>query len=160
MKRGRKKAERVGPFQSELSPEREFFRKCVRHILDNTDPSPAFTRELLERYVSVAKPKPLSGPEIAALVDRNAMFFPSVAKAVEHVSTIFVNGGPSAKAIAHHHKRYGMRAAEIKKAREQLELETETIIVTDEVMEQSLRERNEYLRKLEAYNKAKKDLFG
>ena len=156
-KRGRKKAEIIPALKSELSPEREFLRRCYLHLLNGDDPDPNFVRELLQRYVDLVKPKPLSGPEIAAMVDYYAMQFPSAASAIDHMAGFL---RVSKAAISQHHKKYGMRAAELKIRRQQYLMDIVEIVVTDEVIEESYREVEEYNLKLEAYKKAKKDLFG
>ena len=98
-----------------LPPEYEFNRTCQIYLVgiergDSPPDYPEFISELLARYCALVPRKSLSGAEIAAMIDRRAIYSETISEAIEWVTGLV---GFSVEANRQHHKRYGRSATQI-----------------------------------------------
>jgi hypothetical protein len=114
MRRGRPRLAKAPPLDGPVPEEFQFLFQCkmaLQSMKDGDDPpeDPEFIKDLLERYIDLAD-RPMTSPEIAAMVDWKAARLPSIAQAIEWVSPLV---GKSIEAVTKDYQRHGKEREEI-----------------------------------------------
>jgi hypothetical protein len=116
MKRGRPKVETAPKMVHDRRADDAFATKCYGHLLGGSVPEPEFVFELMQRYLNSVRPKKLTSPEVAAMVDFWAVRLTSAKQAIEKAHRI-LDEAKSIEAIAKDHTRYGKREEQLDKER-------------------------------------------